>query len=453
MRFGARAGDADVSRFRARRPPRPAPDDRRSVEELATVRIESIAAGGDGIARIDGMACFVPRAAPGDVVHIAFQRKGRHARGRVLRVIEPSPPRVAPRCSHYDGDRCGGCQLQHVEDDAQQIARSEIVRDALTRIGRRDVAPPPVTRGATWEYRSRITLTLQRRGAAWIGGFHPYDDPTRVFALRECPIAEPVLVEVWHSLQPMLRQLATLTELRRLRLSMRRGNAGVHIVVSGCPATDATNEWSDDVRRRVPAVQEVVFQTRDDFARPEIANGHVDDLVPDAAEAVAFTQVNVAMSDRLRDFVADQVLRRQPSHVVDAYAGVGRLASRLASAGVRVTAIEADRAAAMGADAALVGRPNARVWTARVEDVLHEALPADVVVLNPPRRGVDAAVTERLQRAIDSRVLVYVSCDAATLARDLAALPAWTLERVQCFDMFPQTAHVETVCVLTREGP
>lgn len=149
----------------------------------------------------------------------------------------------------------------------------------------------------------------------------------------------------------------------------------------------------------------------------------------------------------LHAYVVDRALRYAPATAVDAYAGTGATAALLAERGVRVTAIEADR------DAAAVARERlprgARVEVGRVEDILGAVPPADVVLLNPPRGGLAATVTAMLGRMLPApRAILYVSCDPATLARDVARLPGYRVARVDCFDMFPQTAHVETVCEL-----
>jgi len=152
--------------------------------------------------------------------------------------------------------------------------------------------------------------------------------------------------------------------------------------------------------------------------------------------------------------VLERVLAHAPTRVVDAYAGIGILSALLAAAGVHVTAIEADHAGAQQARRRLRAMPQSRVVCDTVEAALASSLPADVVVLNPPRRGVDVRVTALLAEAADRglRAIVYVSCDPATLARDVARLPAWRIAALRCFDMFPQTAHIESVCVLVPEG-
>lgn len=456
---------------------------RNAPETVATLRIESLAAGGDGVGRVDGLACFVPRTAPGDLVQVALQTHARHARGRVLQLLEASPLRVEPTCRHYDGDRCGGCQLQHVSDVAQRDARRAIVRDALRRIGKRDVELPELVSGASWAYRGRLTLTLRARGQAWVGGLHPYDDASRVFALEECAIAQPSLVLAWHAVRTLARGLPSSP---LLRLSLRRvdgtlgtppgasGTAGadaVAILISGGSAWPEANAWAASLMRAQASIVAVWWE-RDDGARTSLAGALAADAVdqgfappdrarddaaldapPDADEALAFAQVNVEVAQALRAFVVEQVQSFSPRSVVDAYAGVGMLSEILSSATTSVTAIEADAAGAEQAGRRLASFPGTRVIRDTVESAIVNVLPADVIVLNPPRRGVDVRVTATLADAARHGVrgVVYVSCDPATLARDLSRLPAWRISALRCFDMFPQTAHVETVCVLVPE--
>jgi 23S rRNA (uracil1939-C5)-methyltransferase len=160
--------------------------------------------------------------------------------------------------------------------------------------------------------------------------------------------------------------------------------------------------------------------------------------------------VNAAAAVLLHAHVVERTLSHHPQTVVDAYAGAGATAVALAEKGVRVTAIELDGAAARWTGARLP--PSSRAVAARVEDVLDSTLPADVVIVNPPRAGVDERVTRTLQHGTSPRAIVYVSCNPATLARDVLRLPAFRIASLAAFDMFPQTAHVETVCELVREA-
>lgn len=407
----------------------------------ARLSIDSIAAGGDGVARANGLVVFVPRSAPGDVAEVEWSGKGRFARGRILALDVPSPVRVEPPCEHYVRDSCGGCQLQHMSYRAQLEAKSAIVHDSLERIGKREVEAPRVRRsGDEWRYRRKLTLALRRRGDRWIAGLHPYDAPNTVFELRDCPITEAAVLSAWREVLAASDDLPPAAELRG---AVRLGDDGISFVLEG------GKRWPRAVRflERAPSLG-ALWWVRDGAEAPELL-GHraEDDQVPGAS----FEQVNAAVADELRRYVMERALAHGPRTLVDAYSGAGELSVALASVGVRVSAIELDSAAAARCGDLLPAE--SRSIAARVEDALPSALPADVVVLNPPRRGVDERVTAELQeRATETRAIVYVSCNPATLARDLSRLPRWRIASLLAFDMFPQTAHVETVCELTPEA-
>jgi 23S rRNA (uracil1939-C5)-methyltransferase len=173
----------------------------------------------------------------------------------------------------------------------------------------------------------------------------------------------------------------------------------------------------------------------------------VFDKRADKSPSASFAQVNAEMADVLRGYVIELAASDAPRTAVDAYAGAGEFAIALSDAGAAVTAIELDPEAS-DYSASKLRHPSMAV-RGRVEEVLPGALPADLVIVNPPRAGVDARVTETLEaNAGGIRKLIYVSCNPATLARDLSRLPSYTIETIRAFDMFPQTAHVETVCEL-----
>jgi 23S rRNA (uracil1939-C5)-methyltransferase len=409
------------------------------AQATARVSITAIAAGGDGVGRADGLAVFVPRTAPGDVIEARLARRARFARGEMTRLVEASASRVTPRCPHYDGDRCGGCQLQHLAYEAQLEAKRQIVRDAFVRIARREVPLPPIAASAApWAYRSRLTLAMRRNAGVWTFGLHRYDDPARIFQLRVCPITQPDVVRAWTEIHAAA---AHLPRERELRGAVRLVGGELAFLLEGGA------RWERDaVRAFLEACPSLAFiRWQPEGGAPRILADRRQGRIP----AASFEQVNPAVAARLRDAVVQRALAVSPVRAVDAYAGHGATARRLAEAGVDVTAIEVDREAASHASANLP--PPSRALAARVEDAIDSALPADVVLLNPPRAGVDSRVTEALARAPRPRRVLYVSCDPATLARDVGRLRAYQVTALEAFDMFPQTAHVETLCELTPE--
>lgn len=426
-----------------RRPARPAalsvvapPDDAQE-----TVRIERIAAGGDGIGHLaDGRAVFVPRTAPGDLVEL--ERLARHrtfARGELGRVVEPGAGRVPPPCPHYERDRCGGCQLQHLDTNAQRAARRSIVGDALRRVGKREVADPELDPAAEeWGYRTRITLHQSADGRRL--GYHRLGRPGDIFDLERCLIAAPAVQELWDVLRLQRRFLPKQVESVTLRLE--RGGAR-HVLVKGVEPT-----WPDasrlvDVMRARLADVSVWWQPPD--GAPRVIGESV------AFPVTVFEQVNPVMGDRARSWAVTALGDIAGQAGWDLYAGIGETSRMLLGRAARVESVEWDARAVRLAESLGGAAPGAFVaHVGRVEDVVGTLGPADFVVTNPPRTGMDARIVAAIAASAATR-LAYISCDPATLARDLRGLGGqWRLTGLRAFDLFPQTAHVETVAVLER---
>lgn len=413
------------------------------MAQMISVEIESIAAGGDGVGRSNGLVVFVPRTAPGELVTARISGKGSFARGTLGTVARSSEDRVDPPCPHYTIDRCGGCQIQHLAYPAQLRAKRRIVRDAIERIGKRKIDVAELERSESeWRYRTKLTLAMRRLGTGeWIAGLHQYDNPARIFALRDCPITDRRVVGAWREI---LDNSALFPAVAALRGSVRiTGDGPVFVMTGGMRWT--TSAAFFDALESLAAV----WWDNDEGARRLVGDRRpARSLQPPSA---SFSQVNPEVAANLRKHVITTISRYSPQKVVDAYSGAGDTAIPLAESGYTVTAIELDGDSARWCAQYL---PEGSVSVrGKVEELLPGALPADAVILNPPRSGVDSRVTEALEsEAKKPRVIAYVSCNPATLARDLARLPGYRVESVVPFDMFPQTAHVETVCELVPEA-
>jgi 23S rRNA (uracil1939-C5)-methyltransferase len=412
------------------------------------VRVDSIAAGGDGVARSEGMAVFIPRTAPGDLVDITMESRGRFARGAVVSLVESSAYRVTPQCEHYTRDRCGGCQLQHMTYESQLRAKRTIVVDAMQRIGKRDVSTVSVVPSPSpWGYRTKLTLALRWVGHRWLAGLHRYDDPDNVFQLERCPITDDRVLAIWRDI---LEASMLFPRARQLRGAVRLTDDGASFLLEGGKQWTGARELAERVRGLTTVWWEAAGSRRrlvvDRRAVPTERGGDDEAKSPDAS----FTQVNAEAAKLLVGHVMALVMAHSPVTAIDAYAGAGATAIALAERQVRVTAIESDAAAARWVASRLP--QGSRSLVARVEDAIEEALPADVVILNPPRAGVDERVTAALSATPTRPAVVYVSCNPATLARDVLRLPRYRIASLTSFDMFPQTAHVETVCELIPEA-
>ena len=409
-----------------------------------TLEITGLAAGGDGIARRDGLVVFTPRTAPGDTIVAEVTVEGRVGRGKLERVESAGASRVAPPCGHYvEPDRCGGCQLQQVGIDTQREAKRAMVRDAFQRIGRREVPLPEIRSAEAWRYRRALTLAIRRdedgRGRA---GLRAFDDPEAVFALHDCLITDERVVDAWRTI---IAAVAHLPPEPRLRGTVRWLEGRPLFVLEGGAEWPALQQFLE----AVPSLAAIWWQA-DGRRRRLVADRRGDaSQIPGAG----FTQVNEEVAAMVCADVVARALVHAPRTALDLYSGSGETAVLLSAAGVRTVAVELDEESTAFAATRLVAHAGSRAIAARAEDVIARVLPADVVIVNPPRAGLDAKVTTALRGASPApRAIIYVSCDPATLARDVARLAGWRVHALTCFDMFPQTAHVETVCELRPEA-
>jgi 23S rRNA (uracil1939-C5)-methyltransferase len=383
----------------------------------------------------DGKTIFVPRTAPDDLAEVTGLREHkRFVRGRLARVLEPSPHRVEPRCPHYVRDDCGGCQLQHIDNEVQLASRQSFVGDALRRIAKRDIADPPIVPAdQSYDYRTKITLHADR-GSGRIG-LHRYSSAEQIFDLEWCHITVPELMRLWQAVSGVRSLLPATLEQLVLRLDRQGGR---HLIVR----VGAGEVWSGGSRLHRELERRGVSVTL--WYQPPGGSARTVAGSNEAFPATVFEQVHPAMGDRVRKFAIDQLGDVGGRKVWDLYAGIGETTAQLLALGAQVESVELDRRAVAEAEAR---GPVARRHVGRVEDILPELRRADLVVANPPRSGMDERVTAALERLRPVR-LIYISCDPATLARDLLRMKALRLILVQAFDLFPQTTHVETVAVL-----
>ena len=400
------------------------------------VSITKIAVGGDGVGRLsDGRVVFVPRTAPGDRIRLrdgSLQRHRNFARATLGEVAQAGEARVAPPCPHYVHDHCGGCQLQHLAYDAQLVAKRAIVGDSLRRIGKLKVEDPEVVEALEeWRYRTKISMDVKSSI-----GLHPYDRPNFVFPLADCHITDFRLMALWRELRGKLSMLPQ--PLTRLTLRLDRDERR-HVI-----AESAGEPWLNaaELRRALQGSVdgEVVcwWQPVDGAAR--VVAGPATGF-----PATAFELVNPGMGMLTRRWAVEQLGDVRAQTVWDLYGGIGDTAALLVERGANVVSVDADeKAVTWGRDRL----PAARFIAARAEDVLPSLPAPHAVVVNPPRGGLHWDVSLRLTSAPVSK-LVYISCDPATLARDLARLNVnYQVVAVRAFDLFPQTADVETVAVL-----
>jgi len=415
------------------------------TQPRAEAVVEKLVAGGEGLVRLDGEVVLVPRVAPGERVAIEIDRKKRPARGRLLKVLEPSRARIEPACPKFD--RCGGCDLMHLAPDAQRDARVVILREALRdTLGEAPITWHPATPA---HGRTRARMHAKAVGGGVLLGYHALGSNT-VVDLDACPALDVRLGRV-------------LEDVRAI-LAGAPGHGDVSIAVGDAGKPVLSIEWRGDLppaafgeaERRVNSgrlagveivLPNVTKPARIGDARPvAIAN----DGLPLRAPPRGFAQASEAGDRVLVDLV---LARAEPEgkKVVELFAGSGNFTVALAPKAQHVTAVELDAAASATARENLAARDQLRNVKLVVADADAWPLPreVDVVVLDPPRTGARGAA--QAIAAKKPRRVVYVSCDPNTLARDLAALrTAYSIVSVDAVDLFPDTSHVETVVTLER---
>lgn len=436
------------------------------------VEIHGLAADGSGVGRLeDGRAFFVHRTAPGDRVRARVTRlRKRWGRGRLEDVIRPGPDRRTAPCPHYH--RCGGCVLEHLAYPTQIQAKAERISETLVRVGGLRDVPQVETHPSPrdFRYRNRASFALRRLPEGRVvAGFHELESPGRILDVgEECLLLEEGVAQAWDGIRGAwgdgARRLPTGP---RLRLTIRGvvGGGAILLVEGGQRAGDpqALLEAVDNLRA-IWWVPGAAREGRGGQPGEPGSEGRSAPLLLAGIEEVeeewfgerlpvgprAFLQVNRWAAPLLHDSVLEEIGPPQGMSVVDAYCGFGVYGRSMARQGARATGIELSEEAVAMSEARPV--PGFRILQGRVERRLAEALPARRAILNPPRQGVAGGVMAALARGVEERI-VYVSCDPATLARDLRVLgETFRLDRIQAFDLFPQTAHVETVATLNRAG-
>ena len=462
---------------------------------MPQIAIHSLSTAGDGIGRLEsGQVVFVPAALPGDRVEIRLTRKVKRVQhAEVVEILEPSPERIYSECQVRD---CGGCAVRDLSRAGQAEAKRERVVQTLRRIAKQDVDEllgGVVQLGDGWRYRHRVRLHAAWQDDRWRLGYHARRSNDLV-ALETCPVLIPELEAAAVALDDAVALLPKCAELQNVELVYSRldGRAAARLQAAGAPATfrgpgdDRGRESSiehsggpGDEREREPG-DETGRQGGEPmvwFASSGLAG--VEVVTPDEAwrygelqlrfdhaladefdlltEPGVFTQGNPAVNNRL----VEAVLRALPAdafaRVLELHAGVGNFSLPLARAGAVVfTAENMHRAVSLAQLNAERAGVSLHAHFLTDVEALHGSGPVpplsdfDAVLMNPPRTGA-FDVAKILAKSGPQRV-VYVSCDPATLARDVKELAAagYRIYEAHAFDMFPQTPHVEVIVGLQK---
>ncbi|HEY1755985.1 MAG TPA: class I SAM-dependent RNA methyltransferase [Bryobacteraceae bacterium] len=371
--------------------------------------------GGEGLARVDGRVVLVPFVLPGEKVRIEL---GEGVNASLAEVIEPSPDRVEPPCPLFA--RCGGCNYQHAPYEFQIARKVEILREQLRRVGKIEYSGEIETiSGPPLGYRNRVQVHILSSGRAGRRlGYLARRSHKLVPLTGDCPVASPRLNQELAAMRERLHDARFPRFVRSLELFTNETDVQVNVIETDRPLRRDFFDWCESVNT-------LDYPTA-------FGNFRVGPK--------SFFQVNRFLVEKL---VEAALSGSEGNTALDLYAGVGLFAIPMARRFASVTAVEAGSSAVRDLEATAAGA--LRVEHSRVEDYVAslETTP-DFVLADPPRAGLGKEVVAHLNRLAPAR-LTIVSCDPATLARDLAALSGYSIDRLTMVDLFPQTYHIETV--------
>ena len=432
-----------------------------------SLTIERVVAGGWGLSRSDSMVTFVRGGLPGEVVMVTPDKRHADYQFAILNEVRvASPHRIQAPCAVYED--CGGCQFQHARYEAQLQYKQDVLEETFSRIGRIEQAifNDPVPSPFPYEYRRRVRFRVFQQHGTFHLGFVRERSHSPVRGTGCLLVAKPmgqVIEDVEGRLAGLRRLPAFLSHVE-----IRSSDAfGTHLILCTVPRVSQNRaeqllaffEGIPTVVGCVLTASSVTASHKRHVQRVVLGEPHLFERFQDMIIRISdrsFMQANWAVYSIIFQTVADWVdVRERQTRVLELYAGVGCVGLGLAKNGALVTEVEENPYAVADAKRSAsqnhIGRY--RIRAAKVEEFL-ETVAADeydVVVMDPPRTGLSRRCLESLERIRTPR-LFYLSCDASSLARDLNRLCAtlYHVRRVQAFDMFPQTAHIETLVELVR---
>lgn len=439
---------------------------------IHTVEITGYTSEGAGIARIGGMAVFVPQALSGEVCEIMILKVEKSfAYAKLVRVMEKSPERVEPECEYYP--KCGGCTMWHMSYKEELRLKEERIRSAIERIAGLDTPVCPII-GAdtTIRYRNKAQFPVGKNGTSGFYRPRSHDIVPSEVCLIHSEAADKVRGAV-HEWQrecgiPSYDELSGKGTLRHIYVRNGSGGALLCLVVTEKPGN--TDRLIEKISASCPEVCGIVININNRKTNVILGNKYItlwgkgelsDELsgIEFSISPAAFYQVNRAQTEKLYDIAVKLALQNGARYALDLYCGIGTITLKLAKAIERVIGVEVVPQAIEDAkrNAEHNGIVNAEFICADAGEaaalLAERGEKPDAIVVDPPRKGLSPEVITEIKR-MAPETIVYVSCDPATLARDLKLFSedgAYAVKSIQPLDMFPRTKHVETVVLLSRK--
>lgn len=464
---------------------------RKELPVVENVEITGVAAEGKSIARVDDMVVFIPYGAPGDVVNIKLDKKKRsYAEAHIVDMVKPSPDRVTPACEHFGV--CGGCKWQHIPYESQLRYKRDQVVDALTRIAKVEIPEVNPTLGSkeTFCYRNKLEYTFSCK--CWITfedlrsgreiadrnalGFHIPGAFDKVLDIKKCWLQD----DLSNRIRLFVRQYALAKGyefydikaqqglMRTLMVRIASTGEVMLIVVFARPEQEKIDDLMGAIAAEFPEITSLLYvvnqKVNDTIADQEVITYRGRDYINEEMEGLqfrispkSFYQTNSHQAYELYKVARRMACLKPDDLVYDLYTGTGTIANFVARQVKKVVGIEYVPEAIADAklNSEVNGIDNTIFFAGDMKDVLTDGFIAehgrpDVMIIDPPRAGMHEDVVNVILNARPERI-VYVSCNPATQARDLALMDSlYRVEEVQPVDMFPHTHHVENVVRMTR---
>lgn len=406
--------------------------------ETFDIQLDKFTYGGDVMGRLpDNRAVFVPFGLPGERVRVRLvEEKRNFARGEIVEMLEPSPDRIDAKCKHFG--ECGGCHYQNLPYEKQLRAKTDILIDQLKRIGKIENPPvkPMVACPNPWNYRNHVQFHLTEDGK--VGYFRASGGS--VLEISECHLPEASIDELWPQLE-----FEPETNIEGVSLRAGMDDDLMLVLESGSPEAPELEVEAGISVAHMYEVNTVVMAGSDHLLMRVLDRDF-------KVSAASFFQVNTVMAGKMVEHLLTRLPVSMSTVLLDIYCGAGLFSAFLAPKCGRLIGVESSESACEDFTVNLDEFDNVELYEGEAEAVIPglEVKP-DIVLVDPPRAGLDKAVVDGILR-LNPSLIAYVSCDPSTLARDAARLinGGCKLREVTPFDLFPQTYHIESISLFER---
>lgn len=427
---------------------------------------------GSGIGKHEGMAVFVPLTAIGDVARVKILKvKKSYAYGKVIEIISPSKDRITPDCEVFN--KCGGCVYRHIDYSAELSLKSNKVYEVIKRIGGFDLPPQPIIHYETLRYRNKAQYPVNSEGKVGFYAFHSH----RIIPCADCKLQPEIFGKIAQVCEEWIsaNNISVYDETHHkgllrhiyIRMAEKTGEIMLTLVING-NSLPCADKLICEINQKFPQVKSVQLNLNlsdtnvilGDNCITLWGENYITDVlcgVKVRLSPLSFYQVNRTMAEKLYEKAREYALPEN-KNILDLYCGAGTIGLSMASKAKSITGVEIIPQAVEDANfnAKQNGIENARFIcsdaTAAAEQLSKEKIKTDVVVVDPPRKGLTIELIETIAKSFKPERVVYVSCDPATLARDIKIFDSYNYKLTEYTpaDLFPRTSHVETVALIER---